>query len=79
MRNCVLCDKLSQGAKVEVGGNFGISDGEWQGSTLPPYCHGVGYLFPTPSLRKVLAATDGTRYLRVEDVFMTGVLARLVL
>ncbi|KAF2364993.1 Glycosyl transferase family 31 [Trinorchestia longiramus] len=74
---CLLCDKVSEHAKAldSQTYEFGVSAKEWQQKTYPPYCHGVGYLVPTQAVSALLAAAQVTNYVRVEDVFVTGILA----
>ena len=42
---------------------------------LPPYLLGNAYLMSRTTVRKLLAATPGVRYLPLEDVYVTGLLA----
>ena len=43
--------------------------------TFPPYLLGFAYLMSRTTVRKLLAATRDVRYITVEDVYVTGLLA----
>ena len=43
--------------------------------TFPPYLLGFAYLMSRTTVRKLLDATRDVRYITVEDVYVTGLLA----
>ncbi|CAK1589417.1 unnamed protein product [Parnassius mnemosyne] len=52
-----------------------VSPLQFPGKVFPDFATGPAYLVSGDSIRVLLAAAGGERYLRLEDVFVTGVLA----
>ncbi|VDO86494.1 unnamed protein product [Haemonchus placei] len=53
-----------------------VSRREFPGDLYPPYCCGFAYLIPLQALHTILNATKTERLLHIEDVFITGHLAK---
>ncbi|KAI6242304.1 Beta-1,3-galactosyltransferase 5-like protein [Aphelenchoides fujianensis] len=52
-----------------------LSRAEYAASVFPDYCQGTKYSVSTATIGRLLAGTNRTTYLEVEDVYFSGVLA----
>ncbi|EYC37174.1 hypothetical protein Y032_0818g2518 [Ancylostoma ceylanicum] len=49
---------------------------EWSENVFPPYCYGLAYTIPRQGIIRVLQALQTQKFLWIDDIFVTGVLAR---
>ncbi|KAK7501947.1 hypothetical protein BaRGS_00006699 [Batillaria attramentaria] len=58
------------------GDKWFVSDLDYPGDTYPKYVFGGGYVMTRAAAKALVAASSSTDYLHLEDVYVTGVLAR---
>lgn len=69
---------LNTKSTVARRGLWGLSHGQYSQSTWPPYCAGCAYIMTLTATRHLVSASEHTCYLPLEDVYITGLLARAV-
>ncbi|KAK6029433.1 N-acetyllactosaminide 3-alpha-galactosyltransferase, partial [Ostertagia ostertagi] len=52
-----------------------LTEEEWNKTYFPPFCRGLAYVIPTEAAGKLLSVTPSQQFLKLEDVFVTGVLS----
>ncbi|KAL6733961.1 hypothetical protein Aduo_004553 [Ancylostoma duodenale] len=50
---------------------------EWSEKVFPTFCFGLAYILPREAIVKLLHALQKQKFLWLDDIFVTGVLARL--
>ncbi|XP_064292888.1 beta-1,3-galactosyltransferase 5-like [Plodia interpunctella] len=55
-----------------------VTEEEFPGSKYPPFVSGPAYLMSTDVTRDLFAAAAEEPYLKIEDVFITGILAKIL-
>lgn len=65
-------------AQVMRAGRWKLSESSYKPTHFPPYCNGAIYVIKTDVIPRLLSSACKIRHLPIEDVYVTGVLARSV-
>ncbi|KAK6184070.1 hypothetical protein SNE40_002206 [Patella caerulea] len=63
---------------VANSGKNKIDKNEYPLSLFPPHCKGIMYAMPSKLAANIVTVANHFKYMRIEDVFITGVLAKAV-
>lgn len=72
----LLMGKLRRRDKVLRSGKWAVSESEYNGSRYPPYVAGPSYIVPSAVIPALLQTAKRTRFLHLEDVYTTGLVAQ---
>ncbi|KAK6055518.1 hypothetical protein COOONC_06978, partial [Cooperia oncophora] len=53
-----------------------VTKEEWAEETFPPHCAGLVYFASLSLIRRLLSAAYSQRFFWIDDIFITGVLAK---
>jgi hypothetical protein len=67
-----------EGALPRRTGKWSLSHEQFPFNILPPYVHGSSYIVSSDVVRKLYEASEYVPWLPLEDVYITGILARIV-
>ncbi|XP_076042310.1 uncharacterized protein LOC143026181 [Oratosquilla oratoria] len=67
---------VHQNSEVLREGKWGVHRDEFPEDQYPPYCEGPMWFMPTTIVPRLLAAAQATNFLRIEDAYITGLVAR---
>ncbi|KAK6031013.1 hypothetical protein OSTOST_02841, partial [Ostertagia ostertagi] len=55
-----------------------VTKEEWNEETYPPHCAGLVYFTSLAVVKRLLSSANSQRFFWIDDVFITGVLAKAV-
>ncbi|KAL7643543.1 UNVERIFIED_CONTAM: hypothetical protein RMT77_005525 [Armadillidium vulgare] len=75
-QNVIIGNCKKNGTKPFRFGKWGVSQKEYPGTFYPVYTWGPAYIISRNSVDKLLIASNETPFLSLEDIFITGILAK---
>lgn len=78
-KNSLVCHVIPDGTAPRRTGKWMVTQEEYPYEEYPEYCSGLAYFARLSTVQKIydVASTGGVPYLRIDDVFITGLAASL--
>ena len=73
----IICS-VHRDAPVQRTGKWAVTKAEYSASTYPPFCSGLAYVIKPSMAKQLLQAATDDGLLWIDDVYVTGVLAKAV-
>lgn len=77
--NSLVCHVIPDGTSPKRSGKWMVTEEEYPYDEYPEYCSGLAYFARPSTLKKIYdtASSGGVSYLRIDDIFITGLAATL--